>query len=119
MKSGDAKLRVRYIKELEKFLRRTSAAFGDEKSEIGKICEMVSEGGAKLDLLPKIDIFNPYFSNMSKIAEELRKKANDPDAQKEDIFLWLSRSLNALEKLRREKSYSRTKSRKLASGEWD
>ncbi|MDR2905027.1 MAG: hypothetical protein LBU73_03635 [Helicobacteraceae bacterium] len=117
MKYLDAKNRAKYLKELERFLRRVLAALSDSAKDESAINKMIASGFAKLETIAKPDIYNKIAVEMMKIVEELRLKTY-ADFKKDDLSLWLARALNHIDKLRREKSYSRSRGGAIRE-EWE
>ncbi|MDR1911728.1 MAG: hypothetical protein LBQ52_05205 [Helicobacteraceae bacterium] len=105
MKNDEAKKRLRFIKELERFLSRASNYLNKTNADWAGFIRIV-ENAPKLG---ETKLYNSRYSEYLRIASELIARANKEPIATDDLGLWLRGELNRAEKNARQKTYNRQK----------
>ncbi|MDR2152034.1 MAG: hypothetical protein LBO72_04355 [Helicobacteraceae bacterium] len=110
MKDFEAKRRVRFIKELERFLSRASNYLNKADADWSGFCSLTQNAPKSDD----VKIYNSRYCELIRLANELIARANGEPIALNDVADWLRGELNRIEKNAREKAYNRQKSRALS-----
>ncbi|MDR0665463.1 MAG: hypothetical protein LBF86_08100 [Helicobacteraceae bacterium] len=107
MKDLAAKKRLRFIKELERFLSRVSNYLDRTDAEWAGFCLIAANAPKYGD----IKIYNPRYAALISLANDLIARSNGEPTALNDLAYWLRGELNRIKKNEREKTYNRQKSR--------
>ncbi|MDR2638478.1 MAG: hypothetical protein LBC09_01410 [Helicobacteraceae bacterium] len=107
MKDFEAKKRLRFIKELEKFLSRASNYLGKTDAEWSGFCALAQSAPKMGD----IRLYSPRYMELIRLANDLLARSNGEPIAVSDLASWLRGELNRYEKASRQRGYNRQKSR--------
>jgi hypothetical protein len=111
MKDREAKQRIRFIKEAERFLRRIHSYALNRLSQWNGFRALAEDGLLKLSKLDRPRFYNPYYAEMIRIIDEIGLRSAESNGDLSDLASWLTRELNRNAKTRRQKSYNRAQHR--------
>lgn len=106
MKDPEAKKRLRFIKELERFLSRASNYLTKENCDWDGLRSLAQNAPQ----LGAVKLYNSRYSEQIRIAGELIARCNAEPIDLSEIADWLRGELNRAEKTARARTYSRQKS---------
>lgn len=109
--------RTRYIRELEKFLRRTLSLVADETLTLDQFAKRIRDFDETLRQTEKIFLGSGYLNELEKLIETIRELP-DSDLSLEEIKGAIIRGANKLEQTKSRFSYKREKHKKESWDEW-
>ena len=115
MKDFTAKKRLIFVKELERFLRKSANC----KNDWAELKTVVNNGYEKLKKLETPELNSTYYTAMIATANELITRTANDTGNAAELTAWLSHEINQLAKIRRQNSYNRFQTTRAAIEEWE
>ncbi|MDR1451260.1 MAG: hypothetical protein LBI57_02855 [Helicobacteraceae bacterium] len=107
MKDPETKKRLRFIKELERFLSRASNYLSKDGGDWAGFCA-ITRNAPKLG---DVKLYSARYGDLIRVANDLIVRAGGEPIALSDIADRLRGELNRYEKNERQRSYSRQKTR--------
>ena len=101
-------------------MRRVASKAAEPDMTWELFCAATEEALKKLELTESVALYSPYYTEMIRVAEAIRREA-DSQSQGDirQVAQWLNKEINQLEKMRRVGSYRRSSDKQHKDEEWE